>query len=168
MGACENETCYTAVVEWGKPAVHAVAGFAVQGKPGSLMIDRFRVQIIAEVTGAAIGSQPEEPPRGSFSMAALAPQRSMGAEQREPVPVSVRLVGDIAPPADTVAARAVGPHSAAVYVGVAVRTLCPDFRKYEAFMTVPAAGLFMHSRKLETGCFMIKIRIGPNGDKASC
>jgi hypothetical protein len=144
MRAAEDKPRGTAMIEPGKPAVHAVTSFAIERETGILVIDGSRVEIIVVMAGIAVGPETPELPDGRARMAALAFQRGMRPQKREPVHMSACILCDLAPAANAVAALAVGPQLAAMNIGMTIGALGPDIRKNQLDMTVPTMNAGVH------------------------
>lgn len=115
---------------------------------------------MAEIT---VGPESPEQPDSRARMAAFTLQSRVCPQERKPVYMTVYVLSDLTPAADSVTVFAIGAQLAAMNIGMTVGTLGSDIGKNQVEMAMGTIDVFVHFFKGETGCPMIEIRRRTNG-----
>jgi hypothetical protein len=86
----------------------------------------------------------------------------MSTEKWKPVFVSVDTLHNLTPSANAMALFAIAAELPAMDVRMATGALCPDVRKNQFDVTLPAIQALVHAVYGKFGSFVVKIRKGSN------
>ena len=127
---------------------------------------RRRVLPIHQVAGLACCRKSQIISNGSALMTFVALHHGMHAKQRKSVEVLLDRLNRHIPAAHRVTLGAVGPHLAAMNVGVAVRAIFPDISKDRLDVALRTRNFFVHAAKGISRGVVVELRNRANRNPA--
>lgn len=140
-----------------QPGVDAVALLTLDGKTRSHVIGLGGLLIGALVTGITLNGEPLELPNCLALMTVRTLQSGMSSHEREAIVVFPHPLQNDAPSFDGMALCAVGPHLAAMNVGVAVGTVRSGVREHRLGMTLGTSHSLVQAAKRVFRCVVIEL-----------
>jgi hypothetical protein len=148
MHSGESEPSDSQVIEFcAQPGVDAVALLTLGGETRSHVIGLGGLLIGALVTGITLNGKSLELPNCLALMTVRTLQSGMSSHERETIVVFPHPLENDAPSFDGMALCAVGPHLAAMNVGVAVGTVRSGVREHRLGMTLGTSHSLVQAAK---------------------